>query len=62
MSKEIQLSPYMPDHLVLGNKDCCGIFDQVNDDGIAYCNECGMSINDAISKLYKEGRIKCKNK
>lgn len=52
----VELSPYMPAHLGLGNKDCCGIFDQVNDDGIAYCNECGMSINDAIQQL-KEKKV-----
>lgn len=51
---KVELSPYMPDHLSLGNKDCCGIFDQVNDEGIVYCNECGMDINDAISELRKK--------
>lgn len=63
--KEIELSPYMPAHLGLGDEGCCGIFDQVNDDGIVYCNECGMNINDAISKLRrkfdKEGKREMKS-
>ena len=48
------LSSYMPSHLDLGDKDCCGIFDSINDDGIAECNECGMSINNAIKELTEE--------
>lgn len=48
---QLELSPYMPAHLGLGKRDCCGIFDVLNDNGIAKCNECGMNINDAISNL-----------
>jgi hypothetical protein len=58
-----QLSPYMPSHLSLGNKDCCGIFMAVDDEGIPKCNECGMNINDAISELrgtLKAGKEKIK--
>ena len=46
------LSPYMPDHLSLGNGDCCGIFMVIDDKNVVICNECGMSISDAISKLW----------
>lgn len=46
----VGLSPYMPSHLDLGNEDCCGIFNGINDDGIVECNECAMTINDAIAK------------
>jgi len=48
------LSPYMPDHIGLGNEDCCGIFNAINDENIVICNECGISINDAISELRKK--------
>ena len=47
------LSPYMPSHLDLGNADCCGIFNAINDENIVICNECEMSINDAIEQLQK---------
>jgi len=47
----VELSPYNPSHLDLGNENCCGIFDSINDDGIVECNECAMTINDAIRKL-----------
>ena len=45
------LSPYMPSHLDLGNEDCCGIFNAINDKNIVICNECEMSINDAIRQV-----------
>lgn len=47
----VGLSPYMPSHLDLGNKDCCGIFNGVNDEGIVECNECGITINTAIELI-----------
>ena len=45
------LSPYMPSHLDLGNKDCCGIFMGIAEDNGVICNECRMSINDAIRSI-----------
>jgi len=45
------LSPYMPSHLDLGNEDCCGIFMAIAEDNRVTCNECKMTINDAIRKL-----------
>ena len=50
------LSPYMPSHLDLGKEDCCGIFMGIDDKNIVICNECEMTINDAISKLRRELR------
>ena len=52
----VGLSPYNPSHLDLGNEECCGIFNSINDEGIIECNECGMNINDVIKLLtIKEG-------
>ncbi len=48
------LSPYMPCHSEIGDEECCGIFMSIDNDNSVVCNECGMSINDAVSKLYKE--------
>jgi len=47
----VELSPYMPSHLDLGNEECCGIFNGINDNGIVECNECAMTINKAIELL-----------
>ena len=41
--RPMEISPYNPAHTMYG--DCCGIFNQINDDGILCCNECGTSIN-----------------
>ena len=46
-----ELSPYNPSHLDLGNEDCCGIFNSINNDGIIECNECAMTIKNAIRLL-----------
>jgi len=56
------LSPYMPSHLDLGNADCCGIFMGIDDNNMVICNECGMSINDAISELRKRLRNESKKR
>ena len=43
------LSPYNPAHAMYG--DCCGIFNQINADGIMCCNEYGMTINELIDHI-----------
>ncbi len=48
------LSPYMPSHSELGNEDCCGIFMGIAEDNGVICNECEMTINDAIKQLTKK--------
>jgi len=45
-----EISPYNPPHGKF-DKNCCGIFTVINDDGILSCNECGMTINDLIEPL-----------
>lgn len=50
------LSPYMPSHLDLGNEDCCGIFMAIAEDNRVTCNECKMTINDAIKQLTNKGK------
>ena len=48
------LSPYMPAHCFM-DPDCCGIFNVLNEDNMVICNECGMTISDAIDNIMKQG-------
>lgn len=56
------LSPYMPSHLDLGNKDCCGIFMGIDDRNEMICNECRINLNDAIKQLKEGMRDEKRNK
>ena len=40
----------MPCHADVGDEDCCGIF-MIPKFGSLFCNECNMSINEAIDKI-----------